>query len=299
MKTVEAARGKWYGILRHFGLDDRYLRNKHSECPMCGGSDRYRFDDKDGSGSYYCNGCGSGSGMDLLIGITGMDFKRAAAAVDEIIGNVEFEQPKPKRDPRPRLEAIRKALQSADGINPVRKYLHGRGLSPVYLTKYHPAMEYFEDGKATGKHPAMVHVFQAANGRPLTYHITYLTTDGKKAQLPVARKVMPPMDALAGGAIRLCLPAEVMGIAEGIETALAASKRYKLPVWAAYSATLLKQWEPPPECKRVVIFGDNDASFTGQEAAYALAKKLANMGITTSVLIPETIGADFADEVAR
>ena len=45
-----------------------------------------------------------------------------------------------------------------------------------------------------------------------------------------------------------------LGIAEGIETALAASYRFGVPVWSA----ILESWEPPTGVKRMIVFGDND-----------------------------------------
>ncbi len=64
--TVERAHGRWTEILPLLGVDPRFLVNRHGPCPLCGGKDRFRFDDKDGSGSYYCNGCGAGVGIILV-----------------------------------------------------------------------------------------------------------------------------------------------------------------------------------------------------------------------------------------
>lgn len=297
MKTTDAARGKWFGILRHFGLDESFLRNRHGPCPMCGGKDRYRFDDKDGSGSYYCGGCGAGDGMALLMRYTGMDFKAAAKAVDEVVGNVEASKPKPVRDPRVRLRKVHQGLQSMDAINPVRLYLRHRCLSPSPITQYHPALAYYEDGKRVGSYPAMIHMLTSAKGEPLTYHVTYLTTRGDKAPVRAPKKVLPATGMLPGGAIRLFEAGEVLGIAEGIETALAASKRDGIPVWAAYSAGLLEQWRVPQGVNNVVIYGDNDESYTGQAAAYGLAKRLRHEGFGVDVRIPDWVG-DWADEVS-
>lgn len=102
-----------------------------------------------------------------------------------------------------------------------------------------------------------------------------------------------------GSAVRLSDVSPVMGIAEGIETALAASDRFELPVWAALNANLLAEWEPPFGVTEVAIFGDNDTNFTGQAAAYQLARRLARKNITASVHIPSQIGTDWADEVNR
>ena len=49
--AITAARGRWPEILAALaGLSGEQLSNRHQPCPLCGGTDRYRFDDKDGSG---------------------------------------------------------------------------------------------------------------------------------------------------------------------------------------------------------------------------------------------------------
>lgn len=76
-----AARGQWKCVLTQlFGVDSRLLSGKHCECPSCGGKDRFRFDDKDGTGSYYCNGCGAGDGLSLAVKVHG-DFYGAVKAI--------------------------------------------------------------------------------------------------------------------------------------------------------------------------------------------------------------------------
>jgi len=50
--AIAAAQGRWPEILAALaGLSDAELSDRHQPCPRCGGTDRYRFDDKDGSGS--------------------------------------------------------------------------------------------------------------------------------------------------------------------------------------------------------------------------------------------------------
>jgi putative DNA primase/helicase len=90
----EAARGRWPGILASLaGLSDQQLSDVHQPCPLCGGEDRYRFDDIDGSGSWFCNRCGgrnqtggAGTGMDMLMRRTGWSFKDAATRVEQHLG---------------------------------------------------------------------------------------------------------------------------------------------------------------------------------------------------------------------
>ena len=71
--TIERARHRWREILPQLGIETRFLTNKHGPCPLCGGKDRFRFDDKDGSGSYYCR-CGPGVGVILVCKKNGWDF---------------------------------------------------------------------------------------------------------------------------------------------------------------------------------------------------------------------------------
>ena len=66
MSTIERARHRWREILPQFGIDTRFLTNKPGPCPLCGGKDRYRFDDREGDGTYFCNQCGPGPGILLL-----------------------------------------------------------------------------------------------------------------------------------------------------------------------------------------------------------------------------------------
>ena len=103
----------------------------------------------------------------------------------------------------------------------------------------------------------------------------------------------------SGAAVRLAPPEHKLGIAEGIETALAASVLFNMPVWAALTAGLLGQWTPPAKVETVFVFGDNDASATGQAAAYTLTQKLKAKGIATFVEIPLRTGEDWADVLIR
>lgn len=102
---TEAARGRWPEILSALaGISSDQLTNKHQPCPLCGGEDRYRFDDIDGSGSWFCNQCGGkqrsgggGNGMDLLMRRTGWIFADAAKQVEQHLGLT----PSPKRRSKP------------------------------------------------------------------------------------------------------------------------------------------------------------------------------------------------------
>ncbi|MFG0739441.1 MULTISPECIES: DUF927 domain-containing protein [Proteus] len=81
---VKASQGRWLYILANLGITvpDNH---KHGACPKCGGKDRFRFDDKNGKGTWFCNQCGHGDGLDLVKLVTGKETKIACQEVNKII----------------------------------------------------------------------------------------------------------------------------------------------------------------------------------------------------------------------
>src|SRR5262249_2538435 len=131
MNTVERARRRWAEILPLFGIETRYLRNRHGPCPLCGGRDRFRFDDRDGSGSYYCSKCGAGTGWVVVRKLKGWDHKTACDEVDKIIGIGNARLPtkaQPDDHRGSRLASIERLLREAHYPDVVAGYLLKRGL---------------------------------------------------------------------------------------------------------------------------------------------------------------------------
>ena len=91
---LDAADGSWPRLLMELGgLSPEQLTNTHQPCPACGGEDRYRWDRDDGPGGWFCNQCGGkdrmgggGTGMDLLMRVTGWEFREAARRVEAHLG---------------------------------------------------------------------------------------------------------------------------------------------------------------------------------------------------------------------
>ena len=304
----ERAKGRWRDILIALGVDKTYLTGKHGPCPICNdGKDRFRWDDKDGKGTYYCNVHGSGDGVKLLQELKGWDFKQTAQEIERVIGDCAVQQPKPPRDEEKAKEYMRRIWSESRPVeagDPVTLYLKNRGIEwtpEITNLRFCERLGYRDQDGPTSYHPAMLAVIMDPNGVPASLHRTYITRYGKKAPVPVARKTMP-IAIPQGSAVRLGAHGTILGVAEGIETALAAHvhHRVNIPVWSVLNATLMASWEPPEGVTDVVIYSDNDSNFTGQASAYVLAKRLAvRRGLRVNVRIPSVADTDWNDVLMK
>ena len=276
-----AAVGKWASILTLLGIDAKYLNGKHGPCPIpnCGGKDRWRWNKSTEYG--HCNVCGSISGMDLAIAYTGTPFKDLAQEIKKSIlglATVTESAPYNKEKYLEYIESLKPKLRKLNGNDPASLYLKNRGLTVA------PAQHVWcmDDYKGM---PAMVAMFSTASGELSTLHITHLTADGGKANVEVQKRILPVARPMTGGAIQLFKADKVLGIAEGIETALAVHQLEGIPVWASGNAQMMEKFEIPESVEELWIYADSDANFTGQKSAYTLANKAALKGIKTLVSI--------------
>lgn len=283
----ERMRGRWHGVLPLLGVPAGFLNGKHQPCPVCGGKDRARFDDKEGSGSWICSQCGAGDGMALVMKVNGWDFKTAADRVEALAGDVAPRAPRQEADPQKQRQAIIRKWTEAGGIDAVvTKYLASRGIDPGFV----PDLR--ENHRCE-----MLALVRDASGQGCQVHRTLLTPQGRKADVDQVRMFMPgPIPE--GACVRLMPHEGTLGIAEGIETAFSAAILFDVPCWAALNTSLLKKWQAPADVRRVIVFADNDANFAGQAAAYELARRLAN-NVEVEVRVPAHAGSDWNDELLK
>jgi putative DNA primase/helicase len=280
-KISETARGRWHGILPQLGISPKLLQNKHGPCPMCGGRDRFRFDNKEGKGTWICNRCGSGDGAELVKRVKGIGFKEAARMVEAVAGAVAN-----RPSPLPNTVDMAKLNRVWDEAEPI-------GLNDdvgQYLYKRCGIDRNFPNCLRAWKQSTMLALITDVRGEPASLQRIRVSSDGRSINKMLMAGKLPE-----GASIKLHKPSpQGLGIAEGIGTALSASVLFNVPVWAAISAPLLKKWRPPMGVQKVIIFGDNDENFTGQEAAYSLARSLSG-DVEVEVKIPSIPGWDWND----
>ena len=249
---------------------------------MCGGTDRFRFDNKKGRGTFFCNQCGAGDGLDLIQKIKNITFAEAARMVDDLLqkhGQKPVQVHEPPAVSREEMERMWKAASPLSLNNPGGVYISSR----TGIERFPKALRFHQG--------AMLAKVSDPSGRGIQIHKTMLDSNGNKLGRRMLRAPLPH-----GSAIRLYDPMNgVLGVAEGIETAISAAILHNCPVWALINANNLEKWEPPAGVNHVIVFGDNDNSFTGQSASFALAKKLARMDLFVDVKIPFTRGWDWND----
>jgi len=275
---------------------------------MCGGTDRFRYDDRKGRGTWFCNQCGSGDGFDLLGEFTGRPFRELAAEINKLRVVAPDSAPfKRERSVEEKRERLNETWAAAKVPLLVDKYLKLRGLKhtgDLVDIRGHSSLEHYDRASnTTAKWPTICALIRNKKGEPTSVHRTVLLPDAQRR-----KTIMPPTEKLVGGAIRLVpVQEDLLLVAEGIETALAGREFFwktwnsqdRMGVWATVSAHMMKEVQLPT-VKTVIICADADRSYTGQAAAFELARKLKlRKGIPTIwVALPDRQGCDMVDALA-
>ncbi|HFW5176685.1 TPA: toprim domain-containing protein [Salmonella enterica subsp. enterica serovar Potsdam] len=118
------ANGYWPSILERLAIP---TNRGEGPCPACGGKTRYRFDNKDNRGTYFCSHCGAGTGLDLVMKVNQCGAREAAELVAEAMA-LPMPEPKPARE-KPQMDIAGKvaALTTKASIGQ-SAYLTSKGL---------------------------------------------------------------------------------------------------------------------------------------------------------------------------
>lgn len=108
-EVTHAAADRWPSVLASLHINVSDSPRKHTACPACGGKDRFRFDDG-GRGSFICNQCGAGDGLDLIRKVNKCDTTEAARLAADVLGidyRVDERNEEVARQRREQMEAER------------------------------------------------------------------------------------------------------------------------------------------------------------------------------------------------
>ncbi|WP_263065389.1 TOPRIM and DUF927 domain-containing protein [Dickeya dadantii] len=268
------ANGHWEGILQRLGIP---TNRQESECPNCGGNTRYRFDDKEGRGTYFCSHCGAGTGLDLVMKVNKCDAWQAAEQVAEVLA-LPLPVVKPtieKPDNRTITERVNSLVAKA--VSGQSDYLLNKGLQRPSLL--------LDDG-------SLLLVLQNMDGTPTGAQL--IKPNGEKKLIAGSRKkgAFIPVNILPEHT-------DTVIIAEGYATAITASLLIQsVAISALDSGNLIHVarscravW---PDAK-IILAADNDHKTDGDNTGKIAAEKAALAVNGWVALPPTTEKADWND----
>jgi putative DNA primase/helicase len=145
--------------------------------------------------------------------------------------------------------------------------------------------------------PAMIGLMRdAISADPVGIQRTALQDDGLGKRVLPDR--MPPKMMLGPAkhaAVMLQHASKMVGVAEGIETALSASQVFRVPVWSAMSADGVASFPIVYGIRKLMIFPDHDEA--GLIAAKTCARRHAKGGIEVEIRCPPKMNTDWNDFV--
>lgn len=331
------AHGQWSSVMRALAPHPDLLRaidlfyqhpNKPrrwlTACPLHGGLSGRAFRvhrSFDGSGWSVCNTCRSLSGFEMLMRINAWDEKRTGRELGRFldamvirpapIAAVAAVSPADKElegTPRKQLgewweQAV---LLDHPAAEPARRFLISRGLGAVPALpslRCHPALQWTE--RSSRRFPAVLAKFVNSRGRGVGLQRTFLTAAGVKAPIFEPRlSAKARGETLVGSVVQLMDAGAVLGIAEGIETALAVYLATGMPMWATTSTSLMRSVVIPAHVQCVVIWSDYDELShrpdgtvvdPGSDAAEYLAARLRAQYRAVRILPANVLGRRAVD----
>lgn len=269
-QAEKAARGHWARILPALGVN--VLKNHHQPCPVCGGKDRFRFDDQEGRGTWFCNHCGAGDGLTLVSKVLDVNISEAAVRVNNLTGNLPPVGQEILASTHAEKEAGQKeaALQALRLLDKSRQrtgntYLSGKGFSD------YPCRELTSIHKTGGVsfRPGDLIVPLYAGGELVNLQL--INANGSKCFLK-GGQVKAACHLIEG----MAKPAKRLWIAEGYVTALTVHRLTGENVMVAFSSvnflSLASHARSEYPGYQIVIAADRDLNGAGQTKGAAAAK---------------------------
>ncbi len=310
------AQGNWIDIVNSIVpsvVPATQKPGRHVSCPVHGGKDGFRVaKDFNHSGVAFSNQDGTfGNGFKLLSWLLKVSYREALELVDGYFNGVEYGSNvvdfKPVQKSSSfefskvlKLWSSGKTIQQgylsgSVAFKATQAYFKSRGLNIGLVANQDVRLvdELIYGSDKNGamiRCPGFICAVRNASGEIQTLHRFYLTEDGAKAAVDNPRKLMGIANhkSVSGASIQFGRPNDgILGIAEGLETALSVVAATGMSCWSAISAHGIESFEPSVGVHTVVVFADKDRSLTGARAATALKERLETSGIKVIRVFPK------------
>jgi putative DNA primase/helicase len=195
------------------------------------------------------------------------------------------------------------ALRVWDASNPIvgtpaEVYLANRLLVPPWRDlRYNPRTP-LGRGRAAVFRPALIAAVREGH-RIVAIHRTFLDpVSALKASDLTDPRMM--LGRPGRGAVQLAAATTVLGLAEGIETALAAMRLHRIPVWATLGAERAAHVLLPSRLERLVLLFDRDAAGWKANRQIRLAHQHSGLEVFSPwPPVPHNDWADVLEEMPR
>lgn len=277
-RVLREFNGSWRQTLEGYGCQLPSGRN-HGPCPVCGGKDRFRFDDKDGRGTWFCGQCDpqSGGGLLLLSRYLG---KPTIEVAKELLGQDMPRTVAPVRKHSATDEQMREELRK-------RAKRGAEMLMEQSMMSGHPYM----DAKGlTGEWPVNSQIMMGADNERIEpgslllvpaykngelVNVQKITADGKKR--PIYGGDMSGVCHIIKG------PGKTIAVVEGFATGVTVNRVTNATTYVAFNtgnlAAIAAQARAEHPDSTLIIFADNDEHGAGlkyaEDAAIQSGAKIA------------------------
>ena len=249
--------GQWQTVLSNYGCQLPSGR-KHGPCPVCGGKDRFRFDDKNGRGTWYCSQCEPSSGGGLLL-LSRFIGKSVMETAKELIGDDMVKTIAPKRvhvinHDEVRAKNIEQAKIGAkslmaSSIAGGHEYMDNKGLLGEYLINGEAI--YSKEGIIPKGDLLLVPVYKKGE----LVNVQKITKDGKDKK-PLYGGDMQGVQHIIDGKTKS------IAVVEGYATGITVNKLTMLKTYVSFNTgnleAAVKQAKLDHPDANIIVFGDHD-----------------------------------------
>ncbi len=255
-KAHDQFHGQWATVLSNYGCKLPSGR-KHGPCPVCGGRDRFRFDDKNGRGTWFCSQCEPSSGGGLLL-LSRYIGKSVMETAKELIGDDVNKTIAPKRVHVVNHDEVRaknieqakigaKSLM-ASAVAGGHEYMDKKGLLGDYLVNGEAI--YSKQGIITKGDLLLVPVYKKGE----LVNVQKITKDGEKR--PLFGGDMQGVQHIIDGKTKS------IAVVEGYATGITVNKLTAFKTYVAFNTgnleAAVKQAKLDHPDANIIVFGDHD-----------------------------------------